>query len=83
MVATMKMVMIFLTTMINPDHISQIVAMPDRHDSAYVIYVIHMNNGLSHEIRLREYWNEYYPYNALAAAHPRLIGALNGENVTR
>lgn len=78
----MKMVQVSPTMMLNPEHITQINANPDPHDTAYTIYTITFYYGGQHIIRLR-YWNETYPFDSLASAYPSLIGMLNGENIRR
>jgi hypothetical protein len=74
----MKLVAIPSHILVNPEHISSIIARPDHNDGAYVVYTITMYNDHAFNIRLRD-WNEYFPFGPLFAAYPGLANRLNGD----
>lgn len=69
----MKLIAIANNVLINPEHISQIDCREDYNDAAYVIYTITMYNGLTHELRLHDYYNEVFPWETLGRSFPKLL----------
>lgn len=69
-----KLVKIGNKVLINPEHISQIDVHDDYNNSAYLVYTITMYTGITHEIRLSNY---YYPddqqFGELYRAFPHLL----------
>jgi|ERR1700722_276457 len=61
----MKLVSVNNTTMINPEHISEITIRQDYSDTAYVIATITLFNNHFYEMRIHAYMNEAYPFEPL------------------